>query len=199
MSSKQQVSEKDWKYMKIFWYLNVIAFALLLTLSFFVPDAEASLPRTIGIVGDFEGTFDHKSIITEGEYTISSEVEQFVLTGTFDNEYNEHDPATATGKYVTNPNCQRVHGDLVLESDKIKIIIDFEGKNCRFGLISYVIGTYFSNEYVFTDEDEEYGYGYEYNDEYEKYEDDIIGDGRITFVADHHTNNVMGHFKGSYR
>lgn len=192
-------TEKDRKYLKFFLIINIISIGMLVSITFLLPYAEASLPHAVGIVGDFEGTFDHESIITEGEYTISGNTEQFVLTGTFDNEYHEH-VNPATGKYVTsNPNCQRVHGDLVLESAEIKIIIDFEGKNCRFGLMSYVIGTYYSNEYVFTDEDEEEEDEYGYGNEYEDYEDDITGNGRITFVADHHSNFVYGEIKGIYK
>lgn len=188
-------TEREQKYLKLFLILNVFSIGMLVSISFLVPYAEASLPHTIGIVGDFEGKFDHKSIITEGEYTIGGETEDFVLTGTFDNEYHKH-VNPATGKYVTsNPNCQQVHGDLVLESAKMKIILDFEGKNCQIGLTSYVIGTYYSNDYEFADEDEyEYGYDEDPEEEYEN----ITGNGRITFVADHHSNSVSGNIKGIF-
>lgn len=119
---------------------------------------EEAQART-SIVGSFEGTYDEKMIITVGEFRISNEIGTYVLVGTFEND----------GIDWFNPNCQKIVADLVLEGIDRKIItLDFTGKNCKYGLTSYVIGTFETNG----------------------------GEGRITFVADHHNNTVEGQLTG---
>jgi len=170
MSSKQEVSEKDWRYLKYFWYLNVIAFALLLTLSFFVPDADATYHH-VAVVGEFEGKFNHKSINALGDYVISSDEHTFTLTGDF----------VKDGRDVTyNINCITVIGQLVLESQETDIFIDFDGKKCEFGYMSYVIGTF-----VTTDSTGKY--------------EGIMGDGRISFYTNHYSDNVSGTLQGKFK
>jgi len=110
------------------------------------------------IVGSFEGKFDEKMINTVGEFRISNNIGTYVLVGTFENN----------GRDWLNPNCQKITADLVLEGTDKKIILDFTGKNCKYGLMSYVIGTFETS----------------------------LGEGSITFVADHHNNNVEGQLKG---
>lgn len=141
---------------------------------------EKKLTHRVSVTGNFDGVFDHELINTEGKFRISSDVDTFVLVGTFENAVVQH-WSPISGVYVTsNPNCQNISGDLVLESTEAKINIDFNGKNCTYGLTSYVIGTFETTESV------------------GKYEG-IVGEGSITFVADHHTNNVSGQLKGSFR
>ena len=137
------------------------------------------LPHAVSITADFEGKFDRKMINTSGEYKISNDVNTFVLVGTFDETGVSHyDPIL--GKYViTNPNCSNITAELVLESKDTKINLDYTGKNCHYGFFSYVIGTF------------------EVTDSTGQYEG-IEGNGRITFVADHHNNNVSGELKGSF-
>jgi len=138
-----------------------------------------ALPHAISVVGNFEGEFDYKSINTTGEYTISGDTNTFVLVGTFEEKGVSH-YNVSTGKYViSNPNCSNITGELVLQSVETKINLDYTGKNCHYGLFSYVIGTF------------------EVTDSEGKYEIKS-GEGRITFVADHHTNNVSGQLKGSF-
>ncbi len=110
------------------------------------------------IVGSFEGKFDEKMINTVGEFRISNNIGTYVLVGTFENN----------GRDWLNPNCQKITADLVLEGTDKKITLDFTGKNCKYGLMSYVIGTFETS----------------------------LGEGSITFVADHHNNNVEGQLKG---
>jgi len=170
MSSKQEVTAKDWKYLKIFWYLNVTAFALLLTLSFFVPDAEASY-HDVAIVGDFEGKFDHASIIAEGDYRISNDKQLFTLHGDF----------VKDGRDKTyNIQCITIVGELVLDSKETKVFLDFDGKKCQYGYMSYVFGTF------------------ETTDSTGKFAG-VTGEGRINFYADHHANNVFGTLQGTFR
>ncbi len=159
--------------------LLVYVIAVIGVLSVIGIENAFALDNKVSVVGNFEGKFDHEMINTTGKYTISANTETFVLVGTFDNEYYQHlNPVT--GKYVTsNPNCQRVHGDLVLESVDTKVFLDYNGKNCKYGLISYVIGTF---EVTDSEGLLEINEGY----------------GRITFVADHHSNNVSGQLKGSF-
>ncbi len=170
MSSKQEVTAKDWKYLKIFWYLNVTAFALLLTLSFFVPDAEASY-HDVAIVGDFEGKFDHASINAEGDYSISNDKHTFTLHGDF----------VKDGRDMTyNIQCITIVGELVLDSKETKVFLDFDGKKCQYGYMSYVFGTF------------------ETTSSTGKFAG-VTGEGRINFYADHHANNVFGTLQGTFR
>ena len=67
------------------WWLNVIAFGLLVTLSFIVPDAEASY-HDVAVVGDFAGKFDHKSIYADGDFRISNNKHMFTLLGDFEKD-----------------------------------------------------------------------------------------------------------------
>ncbi len=145
-------------------FLPVFLFSIL----FVVSEANA-LPHAISVVGEFEGKFDLKSINTVGDYTISGDTNTFVLVGTFEND----------GLDRFNPNCQKIIAYLVLENQETKINLDYTGKNCRYGLFSYVIGTF-----EVTNSEGEY--------------EIKSGKGRITFVADHHSNNVSGHLKGSF-
>ena len=110
------------------------------------------------IVGSFEGKFDEKMINTVGEFRISNDIGTYVLVGTFQND----------GRDWLNPNCQKIVAELTLEGTDRKITLDFTGKNCKYGLMSYVIGTFETS----------------------------LGEGSITFVADHHSNNVSGQLKG---
>ena len=137
----------------------------ILIVSFFVIDEAQA--RT-SFLGTFEGKFDEKMINTVGEFRVNNNIDTFVLTGTFENDkITFWDPYQ--GVYVTsNPNCQKIIGDLVLQNDKTIINLDFKGKNCKYGLTSYVIGTFETS----------------------------VGEGSITFVADHHSNSVQGQLKG---
>lgn len=123
---------------------------------FLIDDAEARS----SFIGNFEGKFDEKMINTEGEFRVGGESNIFVFVGTFEN----------AGRDYFNPSCQKISGDLILESNDKKIYIDFDGKNCKYGLISYVVGTFETEG----------------------------GEGRITFVADHHNNNVKGELRGFF-
>jgi hypothetical protein len=170
MSSKQEVTEKDWKYLKFFWFLNVIALALLLSLSFFVQDAEASY-HDVAIVGDFQGKFDHKSISAEGDYRISNDEHTFTLIGDFEKD----------GRDMTyNIQCITVVGKLVLDSEETKVYLDFDGKKCQYGYMSFVFGTF------------------ETTDSTGKFAG-VTGSGRINFYADHHANNVFGTLQGVFK
>ena len=170
MSTKEQVSEKDWKYMKIFWYVNVIAFGLLLTLSFFVPDAEASY-HDVAVVGDFAGKFDHKSIYADGDFTISNNKHTFTLLGDFEKDGRDR---------TYNIQCITIVGKLVLDSEDTKIYLDFDGKKCQYGYMSFVFGTF------------------ETTNSTGKLAG-VTGEGRINFYADHHANNVFGTLQGTFR
>ena len=169
MSSKQEVTEKDWKYLKSFWFLNVIALALLLTLSFFVPDAEASY-HDVAIVGDFEGKFDHKSINADGDFSISNDKHTFTLIGDFEKDGRDK---------TYNINCITVVGKLILDSEETKVYLDFDGKKCAYGYMSFVFGTF------------------ETTDSTGKFAG-VTGSGRINFYADHHANNVYGTLQGVF-
>jgi len=131
---------------------------------FIIDDAQARS----SFIGSFEGIFDEKMINAVGEFRVSNNIDTFVLVGTFEtNKITHWNPYE--GVYITsNPNCQKIIADLVLEGTDRKISLDFTGKNCKYGLISYVIGTFETEG----------------------------GEGRITFVADHHTNTVKGELRG---
>ncbi len=146
-----------------FYLIFVIA---TIGIMFTVGIVESADART-SIVGSFEGKFDNEMIKAKGEFRVG-ELGTFELTGTFENDvftyWNPYE-----GVFITsNPNCQKIIGDLVLQNDKTIINLDFKGKNCRYGLMSYVIGTFETS----------------------------LGEGSITFVADHHSNNVEGQLKG---
>lgn len=131
------------------------------------------------VVGNFNGHFDNKMINTSGNFNINNKVKTFVLVGTFANAEQQHwNPIT--GKYVkSSPNCQKIIGDLVLQTADAKINLDFIGKKCVYGLFSYVIGTFEVTDST----------GYEIES----------GEGRITFVTDHHSNIAKGQLKGYVR
>ena len=128
----------------------------------------------ISIVGDFQGKFDHKSINAEGEFLIRNDIHTFTITG--DLEKFKRD--SIIGRY-TNYNCDNISGPLVLQGKETKIDIEFTGQKCQYGYASYVIGTF-----------ESIGSSGQY--------EGIEGEGRITFYADHHANNVFGQLKGSF-
>lgn len=138
--------------MKLFRLLLLLP---ILAISFFVINEVQALSS---FIGSFEGKYDEKMINTVGEFRISNEIGTYVLVGTFEND----------GRDWLNPNCQKIVADLVLEGTDRKITLDFTGKNCKYGLTSYVIGTFETDG----------------------------GEGRITFVADHHNNNVKGELRG---
>lgn len=170
MSSKQQVSEKDWKFLRITLYVNIILFGIVFTLSFFVPEAEASY-HDVAITGDFQGKFDHKTIYADGDYRISSDKHSFTLIGDFEKD----------GRDMTyNINCITVVGELVLDSQESKVYLDFDGKKCQYGYMSFVFGTF----------DTTHSTG--------KYAG-ISGDGRISFTTDHYSNYVSGTLQGKFR
>jgi len=170
MSSKQEVTEKDWKYLKCFWYVNVIAFGLLLTLSFFVPEAEASYHH-VAVVGDFHGKYDHKTILADGEYRVSNDVNTFTLRGDFVKDGRD---------LGYNINCITIIGQLVLESQDTEVFLNFDGKECQIGYMSYVFGTF----------DTTHSTG--------KYAG-VMGDGRISFYTNHYSDNVSGTLQGEFR
>ncbi len=138
------------------------------------------LEHRVSVTGNFDGDFDHKMINASGKFTISGDVQTFVLVGTFENEgiryWNPY-----SGEYETsNPNCQIIIGDLVLQSVETEIDLVFEGQTCTYGLMSYVIGTFETGESTGT-------YA------------GVEGEGRITFVADHHDNKIIGgQLKGNF-
>ncbi len=170
MSSKTQVTEKDWKFLKITLYVNIILFTLVFTLSFFIPDAEATYHK-VAIVGDFEGKFDHKSINAIGDYSISSDKHTFTLQGDF----------VKIGRdWTFNINCINIIGQLVLDSQESKVFLNFIGKECQYGYMSYVIGTF----------DTTHSTG--------KYAG-VLGEGRISFYTDHYSDNVSGTLQGTFR
>jgi len=170
MSSKQEITKKDWKYLKYFWFVNVIAFSLLLTVSFFVPDAEATY-HSVAIVGDFQGKFDHKSINADGDFRISNDKHAFTLIGNFEKDGRDK---------TYNINCITVVGKLILESEETKVYLDFDGKKCAIGYMSFVFGTF------------------ETTDSTGKLAG-VTGSGRINFYADHHANNVFGTLQGVFK
>jgi len=132
----------------------ILLLPILIVSIFVIDEAQA---RT-SFVGSFEGKFDEKMINTVGEFRINNDIGIYVLVGTFEND----------GIDRFNPNCQKIVADLVLEGTDRKISLDFTGKNCKYGLMSYVIGTFETDG----------------------------GEGRITFVADHHNNTVEGQLTG---
>jgi len=170
MSSKQEITEKDWNYLKLFWCINVIALGLLITLSFVVQDAEASY-HDVAVVGDFAGEFDHKSIYADGDFRISNNKHMFTLLGDFEKD----------GRDMTfNINCITIVGKLVLDSEDTKIYLDFDGKKCQYGYMSYVFGTF------------------ETTSSTGKLAG-VTGEGRINFSADHYSNYVSGTLQGTFR
>jgi len=170
MSSKTQVTEKDWKFLKVTLYLNIILFVFVFTLSFFVPDAEATYHK-VAIVGDFEGKFDHKSIFAEGDFRISNDKHAFTLIGDFEKDGRDKS---------YNINCITIVGKLVLDSEETKVYLDFDGKKCQYGYMSFVFGTF------------------ETTSSTGKLAG-VTGEGRINFYADHHANNVFGTLQGTFR
>jgi len=121
---------------------------------FIIDDAQARS----SFIGSFEGIFDEKMINAVGEFRISNDIGTYVFVGTFEDN----------GRDAFNPNCQKILADLVLEGTDRKLSLDFTGKHCKYGFISYVIGTFETEG----------------------------GEGRITFVADHHKNTVKGELRG---
>lgn len=170
MSSKEVVTQKDWKFLKVTWVVNAILLGFVFTLSFFVPDAEASY-HDVAIVGDFEGKFDHKSINAEGDYRISNDEHTFTLKGDFVKDGRD---------WTYNIQCITIVGKLVLDSEETKVYLDFDGKKCQIGYMSYVFGTF------------------ETTNSTGKFAG-VTGDGRINFYADHHANNVFGTLQGKFR
>ncbi len=169
MSSKQEVTKKDWQYLKFFWFINVIAIGLLITLTVAFPDAEASY-HDVAIVGDFQGKFDHKSIIAEGDYRISNNEHTFTLIGDFEKDGRDN---------TYNINCITIVAKLILDSEETKVYLDFDGKKCAYGHMSFVFGTF------------------ETTDSTGKFAG-VTGSGRINFYADHHANNVYGTLQGVF-
>jgi len=139
------------------WNKLILVYALAVIGVISIMSIEEAQART-SFVGSFEGTYDEKMINTVGEFRINNDIGIYVFVGTFEND----------GIDRFNPNCQKIVGDLVLEGTDRKITLDFTGKNCKYGLTSYVIGTFETNG----------------------------GEGRITFVADHHNNTVEGQLTG---
>ncbi len=170
MSTKQQVSEKDLKFIRYVTIVNIILLSTVIILSFFVPDAEASY-HDVAIVGDFEGKFDHKSISAEGDYSISNDRHTFTLLGDFEKDGRDK---------TYNINCITIVGKLVLDSEETKVYLDFDGKKCQYGYMSFVFGTF------------------ETTDSTGKFAG-VTGQGRINFYADHHANNVFGTLQGTFR
>lgn len=135
---------------------------------FVIPDAEATSHKT-SIIGDFEGKFDHTTINSKGEFHLNKKIHEFTLLGEFSDK----------GIDYKNYNCKIIDGNIALVGETTQVYIDFNGKKCQYGLFSYVVGTF------------------EVIDSSGKYKD-ITGDGRISFVADHHANNVYGILHGSF-
>lgn len=147
--------------------------------SFTLFEEAFALEHKVRVQGNFDGKFDHKMINSEGTFRISGDINKFILVGTFDNNDSEHwNPVT--GKYVrSNPTCQKIVGDLTLESVETKIKLNVNAKKCQYGLLSYIIGTF---DVV----------------DSEGKHDIESGEGRITFVADNHNNSVKGQLIGSF-
>ena len=169
MSSKQEVTEKDWNYLKFFWFLNVIAIGLLITLTLVLPDAEATY-HDVAIVGDFQGKFDHKSIFADGDFRISNDKHAFTLVGDFEKDGRDK---------TYNINCITVVGKLILDSEETKVYLDFDGKKCAYGYMSFVFGTF------------------ETTDSTGKLAG-VTGSGRINFYTNHYANNVYGTLQGVF-
>jgi len=140
----------DWNKLIFVYVLAVIGVISIMS----IDDAQARS----SFIGSFEGTYDEKMINADGEFRISNDIGIYVLVGTFDDK----------GRDAFNPNCQKILADLVLEGTDRKLSLDFTGKYCKYGLISYVIGTFETDG----------------------------GEGRITFVTDHHKNTVKGELRG---
>ena len=166
----EQVSEKDWKFLQRVTVVNLILISTVIILSFLVPDAEASY-HDVAVVGDFAGKFDHKSIYAEGDYTISCDKHSFTLLGDFEKDGRDK---------TYNINCITIVAKLVLDSEDTKIYLDFDGKKCAYGHMSFVFGTF------------------ETTDSTGKLAG-VTGEGRINFYADHHANNVFGTLQGTFR
>ena len=170
MSSKQVVTEKDWKFLQRVTVVNLILISTVIILSFLVPDAEASY-HSVAVVGDFEGKFDHKSIYSEGDFRISNDKHMFTLLGDFEKD----------GRDMTyNIHCITVVGKLVLDSEDTEINLDFDGKKCEYGYMSYVFGTF------------------ETTSSTGKLAG-VTGEGRINFYTNHYANNVYGTLQGTFR
>jgi len=170
MSSKQEVTAKDWKFLKRVSIVNLILISTVIILSFIVPDAEASY-HDVAVVGDFAGKFDHKSIYADGDFRISNNKHMFTLLGDFEKD----------GRDMTyNIQCITIVGKLVLDSEDTKIYLDFDGKKCQYGYMSFVFGTF------------------ETTSSTGKLAG-VTGEGRINFYADHHANNVFGTLQGVFR
>lgn len=158
--------------------LAVVFVSLVLIFTF--TNAEAIPEYKTAFTGNFNGKFDGLVVDVDGKYRADNMVDTFAMIGTLTTaDVNHFNPVT--GKYVkSSPTCHKVDGDLVLQSKMGQIKLDFNGKKCMYGLKSYVIGTF---EIVNA------------TDSYEN----SSGDGRLTFVTDHHNNNVKGNLKGSIR
>lgn len=128
-------------------------------------------PHDVAVVGDFAGKFDHKSIYADGDFRISNNKHTFTLLGDFEKD----------GRDMTyNIQCILVVGKLVLDSEDTKIYLDFDGKKCQYGYMSFVFGTF------------------ETTSSTGKLAG-VTGEGRINFYADHHANNVFGTLQGTFR
>jgi len=150
---------------------GAIALFAIAIITLTVSDAHA---HGVSIVGDFAGKFDLKTINAEGEFLIRNDKHTFTLTGEL--EKFKRDPIV---NHYINWNCQNISGPLVLESNETQIDIEFTGQKCQYGYTSYVIGTFEST-----------GSSGQY--------EGIEGQGRITFYADHHANNVFGKIQGVF-
>jgi len=168
--STKQVSEKDWKFLQRVTVVNLILISTVIILSFLVPDAEASY-HDVAVVGDFAGKFDHKSIYADGDFRISNNKHMFTLLGDFEKDGRDK---------TFNINCITIVAKLVLDSEDTKIYLDFDGKKCAYGHMSFVFGTF------------------ETTDSTGKLAG-VTGEGRINFYADHHANNVFGTLQGTFR
>lgn len=160
--------------------LSIIFTGVFLAFALTEVNAEAIPEYKTAFTGTFDGTFDGIVVNVDGKYRVNNIIDTFVMIGTLKTaDVNHFNPVT--GKYVkSSPNCNKIIGDLVLQSVKGQLKLDFNGKKCQYGLYSYVLGTF------------------EVIDANQSYKN-ASGNGRITFVTDHHNNSVNGQLKGSIR
>jgi hypothetical protein len=125
-----------------------------------IPEADA---YKTAITGFFEGTSVENTIATVGNYQINNEKSKLVLTG----EIQELLTDNKLG------GCKNIRADFIIIGEDTNIEIDFTGKKCLYGQITYGMGYIESSDSTLK--------------------------GRMTFMIDQRTDNVSGHLFGSIR
>lgn len=161
-------------------FLAIVSFSFVLLFSH--SDANA-LDYKTAFYGNFNGEHHHFQIskdfvnvesIASGNMHINGEAKYFLIYGFF----------SRLGFDQLNPNCDRVTGLLEDDSTDIKLILHINGKNCRYGMTSYLFGTFTATRLDGMGTHE--------------------GNGLISIVTDEHltsenTHNFYGNISGSIR